>query len=76
MSAFKTSSILHEMQQPLVISCIFIDKCAKGCPFVYMPVCGSDGNSYSNDCLLEIATCESDGAVTKISDGMCPPPSE
>lgn len=32
-------------------------------------MCGSDGITYSNPCLLNIANCESGGAVVLMSEG-------
>ena len=33
--------------------------CSSACPQTFKPVCGSNDETYSNDCLLEIAACES-----------------
>nr|XP_045618366.1 agrin-like isoform X2 [Procambarus clarkii] len=49
--------------------------CNKSCQKIYIPVCGSDGVTYNNLCLLEIADCRSREAggtgVVAVSDGRC-----
>ncbi|KAE9269532.1 hypothetical protein PF008_g30839 [Phytophthora fragariae] len=47
------------------------DKCSFGCPDVYEPVCGSDGETYSNKCYLRLASCKSDKEINQRSDGKC-----
>jgi len=32
-------------------------RCVRGCPKILSPVCGSNGKTYNNKCLFEIAAC-------------------
>ena len=45
-------------------------KCQIPCPRHLMPVCGTDGQTYNNDCLLKTATCL-DKSVVKLHNGPC-----
>ena len=35
------------------------------------PVCGSDGQTYNNDCLMKYATCISNNVITLAYRGKC-----
>ncbi|XP_057305944.1 turripeptide Pal9.2-like isoform X2 [Hydractinia symbiolongicarpus] len=47
------------------------EKCSRGCPFNYELVCASNGQSYDNICLMELAACESKTELHVVKHGKC-----
>lgn len=45
-------------------------ECPFGCSREYIPVCGSDGVTYPNECSLNMVTCWNRN-ITKVKDGKC-----
>ena len=41
------------------------------CPQLDKPVCGTDGQTYSNVCLLKVAACRNQRFVMSASEGAC-----
>ena len=46
--------------------------CPTFCARQYAPVCGSDGKTYSNSCMMKFHSCEQGLKVKLVSDGRCP----
>jgi len=52
---------------PGLVQCV----CAPSCPDHWKPVCGSDGVSYDNHCLLHRAACLQEIHISPIHEGFC-----
>ncbi|GMF48050.1 unnamed protein product [Phytophthora fragariaefolia] len=48
------------------------EKCNPMCERIYDPICGSDGITYANPCLLEYAECRNP-SIKPFGTGKCPP---
>ena len=45
--------------------------CPKRCPLSFNPVCGSNGQTYPNECTLQVESCRSKTRVTVLKQGQC-----
>ncbi len=47
------------------------ESCPLFCPALRAPVCGSDGNSYANECKLKFSSCQTPTPITVLFLGAC-----
>ena len=45
--------------------------CSEGCTADWSPVCGSDGETYPNECSLEVEACKAGKNLRLIKSGEC-----
>lgn len=56
----------------LATSAVDAATCVSACPENYKPLCGSDGKTYSNECMFEYTKCSSGSTtLTVASEGEC-----
>lgn len=47
------------------------EKCDIKCSSEFMPVCGSNGKTYANGCVLEVEACQQEREITVVKEGEC-----
>lgn len=60
--------------RPIVRPATDPPRCSAGCPKILLPVCGSDGKTYANSCLLKLAACQQHKSITIVRQGKCEDP--
>ncbi|XP_071437290.1 serine protease inhibitor Kazal-type 4 [Pithys albifrons albifrons] len=43
----------------------------QACPLLYMPICGTDGNTYANECQLCVEQMKTRQDIRILKDGEC-----
>lgn len=61
----------HPMHFCRVVNGMATCVCRQACPLILLPVCGSDGKSYPNNCSLEVQSCMTGIDITVVSMGEC-----
>ena len=61
----------HHLHYCKVVDGMATCVCREICPLILLPVCGSDGKTYPNNCSLEVEACMTGKDLTVASEGEC-----
>ena len=73
----KWNIILIDLLFKLIINILFFISepvraaCPEVCPKIFKPVCGTDGVSYNNECIMLMENCGNERSVTVDYKGKC-----
>ena len=67
MESLPITTILQECIYTILTSL----ECNIPCPRMARLVCGNDGRTYSNECVMRREACKSKKAIVKVYNGLC-----